>query len=108
MTAMVRTGVPSANQHRLPDNVTTVEGVVAWGLELLWDLHGSSDFYPVKNAEPVRRVQKNTFKAGNGSRTNLYSIYVTLDADFGRDGDTKEWLAAEEISDAVASNSFNS
>jgi len=108
MTAMVRTGTPTANQHRLPDSVDTVEKTLAWCLEILWDLHGSSDFYPVKNAEPVKRVQKNTFKAGNGARTNLYSVYVTVDPDFGRDGTTKEWLATEEISDAVASNSFNS
>jgi hypothetical protein len=107
MTAMIRTGVPNSSQHRLPDNVDTVEKNLAWCLEILWDLYGSSEFYPVKDASPVKRVQKNTFKAGNGSRTSLFSIYMTIDPEFGR-SITKEWLAAEEIGDAVASNSFNS
>ncbi|TYQ29429.1 hypothetical protein PseudUWO311_00595 [Pseudanabaena sp. UWO311] len=108
MTAMVKTGSPSSAQHRLPDNVDTVEKAIAWGLEIMWDLYGASEFYPVKNAAPVMRVQKNTFKAGNGKRTNLYSVYLTVDEDFGRDGNTKEWLATEEIGAAVASNGFNS
>lgn len=108
MTAIVRTGVPSSTQHRLPDNIDTVEKALAWAFEIMWDLYGNSDFYPVANATPVKRVQKNTFKAGNGARTNLYSIYVTVDSEFGRDGNSKEWLATEEIGDAVASNNFNS
>lgn len=93
---------------RLPDNVDTVEKCLTWCLEQMWDLYGNTDFYPVANADPVKRVQKNAFKAANGSNTKLYSIYLTVDPNFGRDGSTKEWLATQEIGTATASNNYNS
>lgn len=107
MTAIIKTGTPSASQIVIPPLITTLEGVTGWGLRGLWELHKNSDFFPDKDLPPVRRVQRTPFVNGQGLPSVLYSVYFTYDSSYEVSGTGKEWLAINEISTAVPSTNFN-
>lgn len=108
MTAIIRTGVPSAQQLVIPASIVTVEGLAIWCLRVLWQLHKSGDFLPDKDIAPVRRIQRSPFINGQGKFSILYSAYFTFNDLLGVDATLKEYSCVDEISDVVPSNTFNS
>lgn len=107
MTAIIKSGVPSASQLVIPSSVITLEQNATWSLRALWQLHKNGEFLPDKELAPVKRIQRSPFINGQGKFSILYSAYFTFDDLLGVDSSLKEYTAVDEISDVVPSNVFN-
>lgn len=108
MTAIIKTGQPTASQIVIPATIVTLEQLTTWCLRSLWELHKNGDFFPDKELPPVRRIQKSPFLNGSGRSSVLWSVYLTNNSDLGIDLSKKEWMFTDEISDVVPSTAFNS
>lgn len=108
MTAIIKTGTPSSSQLVIPTSIDTLEKLAVWCLRALWQMHKNGEFLPDKELAPVKRIQRSPFINGQGKFSILYSAYFTFDDLLGVDPTIKEYTAADEISDVVPSNLFNS
>ena len=87
MTAIIKTGVPSASQIVIPPSIVTLENLTTWALRALWEMHKNSDFFPDKDLPAVRRIQRSPFLNGAGRASTLWSVYLTYNSDVGIDPD---------------------
>jgi len=108
MTAIIRTGTPSASQLVIPASIVTLENLLSWSLRANYEMFKNSDFYPDKDLPPVRRIQRSPFVNGAGNATILWSLYLTYDSNIGIDPALKDWTATDEITTSVPSPFFNS